>query len=101
MPIASKRACSRRWHARWLGWRRAGRRGWGAVEDNVASRLYAESEGNPLFLGERIRDLLESGQGSLNPAPLSIQEIIAGRLRRLSDQGQMLAAIAAVVGLAF
>src|SRR5207253_10991872 len=34
-------------------------------------------------------------------APLSIEAIISGRLKRLSDQGQMLAEIAAVVGLAF
>ncbi len=68
---------------------------------DLPARLYAESEGNPLFLGERIRDLLESGQAALSPAPVSIQVIIAGRLRRLSDQGQQLAALAAVAGLAF
>jgi DNA-binding SARP family transcriptional activator/predicted ATPase len=75
--------------------------GLAAVAGDMASRLYAESEGNPLFLGERIRDLLESGQGDVTLAPLTIEAIIASRLRRLSDQGQALAAIAAVAGLAF
>ena len=72
-----------------------------AAAGELPARLYAESEGNPLFLGERIRDLLESGLTDLAPAPLSIQHVIAGRLRRLSDESQMLAAIAAVAGLAF
>jgi predicted ATPase/DNA-binding SARP family transcriptional activator len=72
-----------------------------AAKGDMAARLYAESEGNPLFLGERIRDLLESGQPDVTRAPLSIEVIIASRLKRLSDQGQMLAEIAAVAGPAF
>jgi predicted ATPase/DNA-binding SARP family transcriptional activator len=75
--------------------------GLAAAAGDLPARLYAESEGNPLFLGERIRDLLETGQTGVAPAPLSIEAIITGRLRRLSDQGQSLAAIASVAGLAF
>jgi len=72
-----------------------------AAVDDLPARLYAETEGNPLFLVERIRDLLETDRAGLAPAPLSIQSIIAARLGRLSAQGQNLAAIAAVAGLAF
>jgi predicted ATPase/DNA-binding SARP family transcriptional activator len=75
--------------------------GLASAQGDLGSRLYAESEGNPLFLAERIRDWLETGGTADTPAPLSIEAIIAGRLRRLSDQGQRLAGIAAVAGLAF
>jgi len=75
--------------------------GLASLADDLPARLYAESEGNPLFLGERIRDLLETDQAGLSPRPLTVEAIITGRLRRLSEQGQSLAAIAAVAGLAF
>jgi predicted ATPase len=75
--------------------------GLASAASDLGTRLYAESEGNPLFLGELIRDWLEAGGLVAAPTPGSIEDIIAGRLRRLSDQGQRLAAIAAVAGLAF
>src|SRR4029077_8915706 len=51
------------------------------TEGDMPSRLYAESEGNPLFLPERIRDLLETGPtADRTPAPLSVQAVIAARL---------------------
>jgi predicted ATPase/DNA-binding SARP family transcriptional activator len=69
----------------------------------LAQRLYAECEGNPLFLGELIRDLLESGQSqhAFKSTPSGINGIIAGRVARLSEQTRLLVGIAAVVGEAF
>lgn len=85
-------------------------------EDDVADlagRLFGASEGNPLFLQELIRDLMdrgsirvEAGRWQLGPlddlavAP-GAQGAIAGRLQRLSPQARRLAEVAAVVGPAF
>ncbi|MGI8587587.1 MAG: ATP-binding protein [Chloroflexia bacterium] len=88
----------------------------GADAGEVARHLYTESEGNPFFLGELIRDLLESRKaeqgvepqlvGSSAPgvnAPASggVRAIIAARVARLSPQAKSLAEIAAVIGPAF
>ncbi|HLE27209.1 MAG TPA: AAA family ATPase [Anaerolineales bacterium] len=93
--------------------------GLGSGAEALASRLYAESEGNPFFLGELMRDWLEAGQDTAEPGgqplhvaaaavrgdtpapPGGVQAVIAGRLARLTPQAQSLAEVAAVVGPAF
>ncbi|HXF86600.1 MAG TPA: AAA family ATPase [Anaerolineales bacterium] len=79
----------------------------------LSHRLYAESEGNPLFLSERLRDLFESGQvqageggwqihlSEAGGAPRRVEETILERLSRLSPQTRTLAETAATLGLTF
>ncbi len=92
--------------------------GLGSQVGALANRLYAESEGNPFFLGELMRDWLESGRviaetagrplhgeaavgGDMPASPGGVQAVIAGRLARLTPPAQNLAEVAAVVGSAF
>jgi predicted ATPase/DNA-binding SARP family transcriptional activator len=90
----------------------------------LARELHAESEGNPFFLGELIRDLLdqpgirnqghERQRGAIRPDRQTLipnprspipgrrpSSIITGRIDRLSPQARSLVEIAAVVGPAF
>jgi DNA-binding SARP family transcriptional activator/predicted ATPase len=71
-----------------------------------ATRLFRETEGNPLFVVETMR------AGALEPAPAAalgaaselpprIHATIAGRLAQLSPQARETAALAAVIGRAF
>jgi DNA-binding SARP family transcriptional activator/predicted ATPase len=82
----------------------AGNRAWDA---DAATRLYHETEGNPLFVLETVR----AGSGD-RPAPGTpeqrilglpprVHAVIAGRLARLADQARETAAAAAVIGRAF
>jgi DNA-binding SARP family transcriptional activator/energy-coupling factor transporter ATP-binding protein EcfA2 len=64
----------------------------------LSRRLYFESEGNPFFLGEIIRDRIEAAEG---PLPGSIQATIFARVARLSAPARSLSEVAAVVGRAF
>ena len=82
-------------------------------EGAVAARLHRQSDGNPFFLGELLRSARELGEletidgvwrwrGDETPAPpRRLQETLEGRIRRLGDGAQELAAIAAVIGAAF
>jgi DNA-binding SARP family transcriptional activator len=74
---------------------------------DAATRLYHQTEGNPLFVVETVR--AEAGDAPDPAAPLSAppglppraQAVIAGRLARLSEQARDTAAVAAVIGRAF
>jgi DNA-binding SARP family transcriptional activator/tetratricopeptide (TPR) repeat protein len=65
-----------------------------------AGVLFAESEGNPLFLNEAVREALEPGAASGDFAP-GLHTIIERRLERLSTETRRIAAVAAVCGNAF
>ena len=66
----------------------------GARLDTPAlERLYADSEGNPLFVVEALRPDA--------PAAPKVQAVIAGRLARLSKPAAALAGVAAAIGRAF
>ncbi len=74
---------------------------------DAATRLYRETEGNPLFVVETVR--AESG-GEAPPGvpeegiaglPPRVHAVIAGRLAQLSDQARETVATAAVIGRAF
>jgi DNA-binding SARP family transcriptional activator/tetratricopeptide (TPR) repeat protein len=74
----------------------------------LAQHLYFESEGNPFFLGEVIRDLVEAGPASVpseksvrDRVPTTVQATIFARVARLTDRARSLAEVAAVIGRAF
>ena len=73
----------------------------------AATRLYRETEGNPLFVvetvraeggGEAPRGVPEQGISGLPPRT---HAVMAGRLAQLSDHAREIAAAAAVIGRAF
>jgi DNA-binding SARP family transcriptional activator/predicted ATPase len=78
-----------------------------ALDADAATRLYRETEGNPLFVVETLRS-----EGSGNPAPGVPEQgtsglpprahaVIASRLAQLSDGAREIAAAAAAIGRAF
>jgi tetratricopeptide (TPR) repeat protein len=78
-----------------------------AFDVDAATRLYHETEGNPLLVVETVR----AGSGSHPPPGVPEQQIpglpprahavIAGRLAQLSDHARETASAAAVIGRAF
>ena len=74
----------------------------GAVraDEGLAGRLYAESDGNPFFLGELLRDRGESTGGDA-AVPESIREVLRQRLARLAPLTQRSMSAAAVAGADF
>jgi DNA-binding SARP family transcriptional activator/tetratricopeptide (TPR) repeat protein len=67
--------------------------------DATAASAYAESEGNPLFLGEVIRGLVESSEEPA--AARGLRALIQSRVARLSERARFVAQSAAVVGAVF
>src|SRR5262249_40641051 len=63
------------------------------------AELAERTGGNPLFLEEAARDLVERGNGAVVPA--AIQETLQARLDRLAPQTREVAAVASVVGRTF
>lgn len=73
----------------------------GELATEHVDALYAETEGNPLFVVEAVRAGwdLTSGHGSaLTP---KLQAVIGSRLRTLSDPARALVGVAATIGRAF
>jgi DNA-binding SARP family transcriptional activator/tetratricopeptide (TPR) repeat protein len=70
-----------------------------------AAELYERSLGNPLFLGELIRDATERARAPLaagdEPLPTTIEHVITARLVRLDDGARRAVAIASVLGTTF
>jgi predicted ATPase len=86
------------------------------LETDTAMRIYRETEGNPLFIVERMRAGLESGAGEVERAhngdasytavsppepPSKAQAVIASRLAQLSPPAREVVALAATIGRAF
>ena len=76
--------------------------------DRLVNALYAETEGNPLFVGEVVRLLASEGRlvetpedGWQLPIPPGVHEAIARRLRRLSKDCRRLLTLASVLGREF
>ena len=66
------------------------------LDDAAAAALYAETEGNPLFVVESLRaGTAGTGAGGLSPR---LHSLIAARLRSLSPGARSLAGVAAAVG---
>ncbi|MGA7990740.1 MAG: ABC transporter substrate-binding protein [Thermoanaerobaculia bacterium] len=91
--------------------------GGGKLSDDLATRLLAATEGNPLFTKELVRSLLDSGgiarddSGALNLSgatgissdalPETIQQAVEARIERLSEELRDVLAIASVLGKSF
>ena len=76
------------------------------LADEVVTRLYPMTEGNPLFVTESVRALLaEPGApAAIAPAaalPAKVHAVILQRLARLSPSARELANLAAVIGRSF
>ncbi len=75
------------------------------ADDDIASTLYAESEGNPLLLLHIVRTIVESpiglGVRSRTAGPAEIRATLAERIERLPAAARTLAEIAAVGGRSF
>jgi tetratricopeptide (TPR) repeat protein len=78
----------------------------GASAAELGPAVHAETEGNPLFVGEIVRLLAaERRLGESATAPLaipqSVREVIGRRLRHLSDECNRLLTLASVLGREF
>jgi ABC-type transport system substrate-binding protein/class 3 adenylate cyclase len=71
----------------------------GDLPTGLAAELVERTGGNPLFLEEAARDLVERGDGAAVPA--AIQETLQARLDRLAPEAREVAAVASVVGRTF
>ena len=86
------------------------------LDDNgraLAAAIHAETEGNPLFVGEVIRHLAETGRvyerdgrwttddPSAVGIPEGVREVIGRRLSRLSEEANETLTLAAVIGRGF
>jgi len=75
------------------------------------ARIFADTEGNPLFVEELVRSLAQTAAEQADPnaedadvpppLPPKIQAVVEGRLVRLSPQARALADVAAVLGRVF
>lgn len=74
----------------------------GAVE--LAVTVHAETEGNPLFVGEIVRLLAAEGRltvGTELAIPQSVRDVIVRRLRHLSEECNRVLVLASVLGREF
>ncbi len=80
----------------------------------LAHAVYAETGGNPFFVGEIVRHLVESGALVLRDGrwtsdlsleevglPEGVREVVGRRVSRLDDDSQKLLSVAAVIGQEF
>jgi DNA-binding SARP family transcriptional activator len=65
----------------------------------LATHLHVICDGNPLFLGQALRDVLDGGAPTA--APQTMHALVALRLVRLSAHARTLAEIAATIGATF
>jgi DNA-binding SARP family transcriptional activator/tetratricopeptide (TPR) repeat protein len=70
------------------------------IDPELAARLWAETEGNPLFLIEVLRAGIppEGSQAALTP---TMRAVLGARLGQLPDGARRLAEVAAVIGRSF
>jgi predicted ATPase len=69
-------------------------------------QIYAETEGNPLFVVETVRARLNEGsedtrQGDVHRLPATVQAVIADRLAQLSSPARQIVELAATIGRVF
>ncbi len=68
---------------------------------DVRSRLLDTTEGNPLFVEESARMVLESGDGAFDRIPDTLQALIAARIDRLPANEKVILQRASVIGRVF
>ncbi len=71
------------------------------LDGDAAARLFAETEGNPLFVVEALRAGWSGSEGEPHVLSPRVQAVIASRLARLSEPVHELAGLAAAVGRPF
>lgn len=84
------------------------------ASDSLVARVHRQTEGNPFFTLETLRDLFEDGQVRLVggrwveeaapaslPIPASVRQVVQMRLERLSPATREAVATAAIIGRAF
>ncbi len=71
------------------------------VPTKVRGRLLDKTEGNPLFVEETVRMLLEVGDKTFERIPDTLQALIAARIDRLPASEKLLLQRAAVMGRVF
>jgi predicted ATPase len=72
------------------------------IHPALAERLYRESEGQPFFLTEALKQIERDGQLPADNALLaSVRELLHSRLARVSETGRQLLSAAAVLGRSF
>jgi class 3 adenylate cyclase/tetratricopeptide (TPR) repeat protein len=72
-----------------------------ALPANVRAHLIDKTEGNPLFVEETVRMVLESGDGTFDRIPDTLQALIAARIDRLPASEKVLLQRASVIGRVF
>ena len=68
---------------------------------DVRARLLDKTEGNPLFVEETVRMVLETGDGSYHRIPDTLQALIGARIDRLPQAERALLQRASVIGRIF
>ena len=68
---------------------------------NLADQVIARAEGNPLFLEEVVRALLDQGAGEGGRIPDSLQALLTARIDRLDDTARHTLQMASVIGRRF
>src|SRR6266571_6144278 len=68
---------------------------------DVRARLVDKTEGNPLFVEETVRMVIESGDGAFDRIPDTLQALIAARIDRLPVSQKVLLQRASVIGRVF
>ena len=71
------------------------------LHSEIVDSIYAQSEGNPLFVAEMVRLLREQEGDWSGRLPQGIREVIGRRLDRLSDECNGALTVAAVIGRSF
>jgi tetratricopeptide (TPR) repeat protein len=69
-----------------------------ALPDSLVERVLAWAEGNPLFLEELTRAMLDASPAAALAIPRSVQAVIAARIDRLAAADKRLLQVAAVIG---
>jgi predicted ATPase len=69
-----------------------------ALPASVAAAVWRRSGGNPFFVGELGRLLVDSTDGRHEELPVGVQDAVRGRLARLSDTCRTVVSAAAVFG---
>jgi predicted ATPase/class 3 adenylate cyclase len=74
-----------------------------APDAELARSIYSDTEGNPFFVQELLADAadadaLRSGRSAV---PISVREVVGGRVARLTEGAQQVLRVAAVVGREF
>ncbi len=87
--------------------------GGGSLPENLLATILDKSEGNPLFLEEVLRSLIDSGRierqnggwqvtpGVAIDVPATVQSIVLTRIDRLDDEPRQVLQVASVIGRLF